>query len=135
MQEFKSFSKRLETLTLDQFEDFALELVQFQAQTNPIYGAYLQARKINPAGIQKLEDIPFLPIQFFKDASVFCGSTDAITQTYSSSGTTGTITSKHLLWSEEFYLDHAQRLFEKEYGPIVEFSCASFAARILGTAR
>jgi acyl-CoA synthetase (AMP-forming)/AMP-acid ligase II len=62
-----------------------------------------------------------LPIQFFKDASVFCGSTDAITQTYSSSGTTGTITSKHLLWSEEFYLDHAQRLFEKEYGPLSDF--------------
>jgi acyl-CoA synthetase (AMP-forming)/AMP-acid ligase II len=121
MEEFKSFSKRLETLTLDQFEDFSLELVQFQAHTNPIYKAYLQARKINPEGIQKLEDIPYLPIQFFKDASVFCGSTDAITQTYSSSGTTGSITSSHLLWSEEFYLDHAQRLFEKEYGPLKDF--------------
>ena len=97
MQEFKSFSKRLETLTLDQFEDFALDLVQFQAQTNPIYGAYLQARKINPVGIQKLEDIPFLPIQFFKDATVFCGSTDAITQIFSSSGTTGAIDRKSVV--------------------------------------
>ena len=31
MQEFKSFSKRLETLTLDQFDDLALDLFQFQA--------------------------------------------------------------------------------------------------------
>jgi len=121
MQEFKSFSKRLETLTFDQFEDFALELAQFQAQTNPVYSAYLQARKINPAGIQKLEDIPYLPIQFFKDTTVFCGSTDAITQTYNSSGTTGSITSQHFLWSEEFYLNHAQHLFEKEYGPLSDF--------------
>ncbi|MDA0314961.1 MAG: acyl transferase [Bacteroidetes bacterium] len=121
MQEFKSFSKRLETLTLDQFDDFALELVQFQAQTNPVYAAYLQARKINPTSIQKLEDIPYLPIQFYKNTSVFCGNGDAVTQTYSSSGTTGSITSKHLLWSEDFYLNHAQRLFEQEYGPLTDF--------------
>ena len=71
MQEFKSFSKRLETLTLDQFDDFALELAQFQASHNPIYRAYLKARKIEVASIQQVEDIPFLPIQFFKNKYVW----------------------------------------------------------------
>ncbi len=121
MQEFKSFSKRLETLTLDQFDDFALELFQFQARQNPIYGAYLKARKIEAPSIQKLEDIPFLPIQFFKDSLVYCGNPNAASQTYSSSGTTGMITSKHLLWSQDFYLNHAQRLFEQVYGPLTDF--------------
>ena len=121
MEEFKSFSKRLETLTLDQFDDFSLELFQFQARTNPIYSAYLQARKINPAAIQKLEDITYLPIQFFKDASVFCGNTSSITHKYNSSGTTGVVTSTHFLWSEEFYLNHAQQLFEQEYGSLSDF--------------
>ncbi len=121
MEEFKSFSKRLETLTLDHFEDFALELVQFQARHNPIYAAYLKARKIHPSSIQQLEDIPFLPIQFFKDSQVYCGNPEYATQVYTSSGTTGAITSKHLLWSEEFYLNHAQLLFEKEYGPLSDF--------------
>ncbi len=121
MQEFKSFSKRLETLTLDQFDDFALELFQFQARHNPIYGAYLKARKIEAPSIQKLEDIPFLPIQFFKDSLVYCGNPNAASQTYSSSGTTGMITSKHLLWSQDFYLNHAQRLFEQVYGPLTDF--------------
>ena len=121
MQEFKSFSKRLETLTLDQFDDFALELVQFQARHNPIYGSYLKARKIEVPSIQKLEDIPFLPIQFFKDSLVYCGNPNSASQTYSSSGTTGMITSKHLLWSQEFYLNHAQRLFEQVYGPLTDF--------------
>ena len=121
MEEFKSFSKRLETLTLDHFEDFALELAQFQAIHNPIYAAYLKARKIQPSSIHKLEDIPFLPIQFFKDSQVYCGNPEYATQVYSSSGTTGVITSKHLLWSEEFYLNHAQRLFEKEYGSLSDF--------------
>ena len=121
MEEFKSFSKRLETLTLDHFEDFALELAQFQAIHNPIYAAYLKARKIQPSSIQTLEAIPFLPIQFFKDSQVYCGNPEYATQVYSSSGTTGAITSKHLLWSEEFYLNHAQRLFEKEYGSLSDF--------------
>lgn len=121
MQEFKSFSKRLETLTLDQFDDFAVELAQFQAYHNPIYGAYLKARKIQPSQIQKLQDIPFLPIQFFKDSVVYCGNPDAASQVYNSSGTTGMITSKHLLWSEEFYLKHAQQLFEQVYGPLTDF--------------
>ena len=121
MQEFKSFSKRLETLTLDQFDDFALELVQFQAQHNPIYAAYLKARKIQPTSIQRVEAIPFLPIQFFKDSLVYCGNPLFASQTYSSSGTTGMITSKHLVWSEEFYLNHAQQLFEQVYGPLSDF--------------
>ena len=77
MQEFKSFSKRLETLTLDQFDDFALELAQFQAQHNPIYAAYLKARKIQPTSIKRVEDIPFLPIQFFKDSLVYCGNPES----------------------------------------------------------
>jgi acyl-CoA synthetase (AMP-forming)/AMP-acid ligase II len=121
MQEFKSFSKRLETLTLDQFDDFALELAQFQAVHNPVYRAYLKARKIEVSNIQRVEDIPFLPIQFFKDSLVYSGNPDSAAQVYSSSGTTGAITSKHLLWSEEFYLEHAQRLFEQAYGPLSDF--------------
>ena len=121
MQEFKSFSKRLETLDLDQFDDFALELAHFQAQHNPVYAAYLAARKISPSSIKEVGDIPFLPIRFFKDADVFCGPFSQVDQVYSSSGTTGVITSKHHLWSEAFYLDHAQRLFEAQYGSLTDY--------------
>ena len=121
MQEFKSFSKRLETLALDQFNDFALELAHFQAQHNPVYAAYLAARKISPSSIKEVGDIPFLPIRFFKDADVFCGPFSQVDQVYSSSGTTGVITSKHHLWSEAFYLDHAQRLFEAQYGSLTDY--------------
>ena len=121
MQEFKSFSKRLETLALDQFDDFALDLAHFQAQHNPVYAAYLAARKISPSSIKEVGDIPFLPIRFFKDADVFCGPFSQVDQVYSSSGTTGVITSKHHLWSEAFYLDHAQRLFEAQYGSLTDY--------------
>lgn len=121
MEQFKSFSKRLETLTFDQFDDFALELAHFQAEYNPVYAAYLAARRINPSSIKAVGDIPFLPIRFFKDATVFCGKEEDISLFYSSSGTTGMVTSKHGIWSESFYLTHAQRLFEQEYGPLTDY--------------
>jgi phenylacetate-coenzyme A ligase PaaK-like adenylate-forming protein len=121
MQQFKSFSKRLETLTFDQFDDFALELAHFQAEHNPVYAAYLAARRIRTASIKEVVDIPYLPIRFFKDATVYCGKPEDSALFYSSSGTTGVVTSRHLLWSEAFYLNHAQRLFEQEYGPITDY--------------
>lgn len=121
MQEFKSFSKRMKSLTLDQFDDFALELAHFQAFHNPVYAAYLKARKIQSSSIKKIEDIPFLPIQFFKNSLVYCGDPKSATQVYNSSGTTGAITSKHWLWSEEYYFNHAQQLFEQAYGPLTDF--------------
>lgn len=121
MLEFKSFSERLDKLTPDQFEDFALELFHFQASTNSVYSSYLNARKIYPSSIKEIAKIPFLPIRFFKDKEVVCGSPSAFSKYYSSSGTTGMITSKHLIWSEDWYLRHAKRIFEHYYGDLKDF--------------
>jgi len=121
MLEFKSFSERLDKLTSDQFEDFALELFHFQANSNAIYQAYLNARRINPSYIKEITDIPFLPIRFFKEKDVVCGDVRSFEKFYSSSGTTGMITSKHWIWSESWYKQHAKRIFESEYGPLNEF--------------
>jgi hypothetical protein len=52
---------------------------------------------------------------------VVCGSASDFASYYSSSGTTGMITSKHYLWSEPWYLAHAQGIFEKEYGSLKDF--------------
>lgn len=121
MLEFKSFSERLDKLTSDQFEDFALELFQFQSRSNPVYASYLKARRINPSSIKEITSIPFLPIRFFKDKEVVCGPSTAFFKFYSSSGTTGMVTSKHLIWSESWYLSHSKRIFESFYGDLSEF--------------
>jgi hypothetical protein len=121
MLEFKSFSERLDKLTPDQFENFALELFYFQSVNNKVYQAYLNARRINPFEITKLSEIPFLPIRFFKDNVVITGNPDQFEGFYSSSGTTGMTTSKHFFWSESWYLHHAKRIFDSEYGPITDF--------------
>ncbi len=121
MSPFKSFSERLDILNSDQFESFALELFYFQSKTNEIYRSYLEARKINPFKISTLEEIPFLPIRFFKDYSVISGKVGDFEGFYSSSGTTGMITSRHYFWSESWYLRHAKRIFEDNYGSLKDF--------------
>lgn len=121
MQDFKSFSESLTFLDDGKFEDLALALFHFQAVENKVYNAYLKARKVNLDKVDSLKDIPFLPIRFFKDFPVVSGQVLDFTSHYSSSGTTGIITSKHFIWSEKWYLKHAQDVFETEYGNLTNF--------------
>lgn len=121
MQDFKSFSESLSILDDSQFENLALELFQFQAIENEVYKAYLKARNVDVKTINSLESIPFLPIRFFKDFPVVSGRLADFSSFYSSSGTTGMITSKHYLWSEKWYLEHARQIFEAEYGKLTNF--------------
>ena len=64
------------------------------------------ARGLLEKKVTEVKDIPFLPIGFFKNHPIVSGSMDNFEGFFSSSGTTGAITSKHYYWSEEFYLQH-----------------------------
>lgn len=121
MQDFKSFSSRLRNLNSEEFEELSLKLFHFQSQANPIYRKYLEARNLNTEKVISLDQIPFLPIRFFKDHQVISGDSSDFTDFFSSSGTTGMITSKHYIWSEQWYLEHAQHIFETEYGSLKDF--------------
>jgi phenylacetate-coenzyme A ligase PaaK-like adenylate-forming protein len=121
MQNFKSFSEKLKNLSLEGFDELALELFQFQAMHNPVYSAYLKARRIVATEIKNILDIPFLPIQFYKDFDVISFSKESYPGFFSSSGTTGMITSKHYYWSELWYRRHCQNLFESNYGSLHNF--------------
>jgi phenylacetate-coenzyme A ligase PaaK-like adenylate-forming protein len=121
MDYFKSFSSKLFHQREDDFEEAALELFDFQVKHNKVYNAFVRARKISVKQVKKLNQIPFLPIQFFKSAPVVSGDDSTFNKFYSSSGTTGIITSKHYFWSEAFYLEHAQKIFEQQYGSLQNF--------------
>ncbi len=121
MDYFKSFSQELSHITHEKFEAKALELFQFQASANKVYKKYIDIRGINPKSVTSLLKIPFLPIQFFKDHLVISGDAENFKNYFSSSGTTGTITSKHYYWSNDFYLNHSLKLFENEYGSISDY--------------
>ena len=104
----------------DHFEALALEVFQFQRQQCPVYADYLQALKVNPAVVSSLEQIPFLPVRFFKSHAVQTTvfEPEAI---FESSGTTGSINSRHLVKDLSLYEESFIKGFELFYGPVKEW--------------
>ena len=74
-----------------------------------------------PHSVNKIEDIPFLPIQFFKSHRVISKSVSEVI-TFTSSGTTGSITSKHRVSDLNLYEKSFLTAFELFYGHPSEFA-------------
>ncbi len=97
------------------FSFYALSIFKFQYQNNLIYRQYVDAIHVNPEEITDIQQIPFLPILFFKTQVVKNGTftPDLI---FESSGTTGTINSKHFIKDVELYKQSFLMTFKKFYG-------------------
>ena len=102
------------------FIDLALEIFQFQYQDNPIYGTYVNTLRFNPKKINKLADIPFLPIRFFKSHHVKTTDFEPGYE-FESSGTTQTGNSYHFVKDIEIYSRSFTTAFELFYGPVEEW--------------
>jgi phenylacetate-coenzyme A ligase PaaK-like adenylate-forming protein len=104
----------------DSFEMLALQVFRFQARFNPLYARFLDLLHIEATNIQRLEDIPCLPIQLFKQYQIKTGEWPS-EATFSSSGTTGTETSTHAVRNLDDYTQNSRRGFESFYGPLQEY--------------
>ena len=103
-----------------QFEKIALKTFRFQYENNLVYKEFCDLLQTNVSKVKSLEQIPFLPIQFFKSHQVV-SNTDVIQQTFTSSGTTGMITSKHLVTDTSLYEESYQKGFSQFYGNIEDY--------------
>ncbi|MCR9063141.1 MAG: acyl transferase [Cytophagales bacterium] len=102
------------------FEPLALEIFQYQSDKNPIYKAFLENLGVDRTKVNRLEKIPCLPISFFKSHDVITDNVE-IQHTFESSGTTGSINSKHHIADLPFYEFLSLKSFEKLYGPIIDY--------------
>jgi phenylacetate-coenzyme A ligase PaaK-like adenylate-forming protein len=98
------------------FENCALEIFHFQYTHNPVYREWVQHLKYNIEQIKSTQEIPFLPIQFFKTHTVICFQPNQAKMIFSSSGTTGEITSKHHVFDTTVYETSFLKCFELFYG-------------------
>jgi hypothetical protein len=105
----------LANLSPSTFEETALTVFQYQAKHNLLYARYLKLLSRNPKNVKFLEEIPFLPIQFFKSQIIKTGRWQPKIF-FNSSGTTGQITSKHAIRNLDFYLQNALKGFSNAYG-------------------
>ena len=110
-----------EITTADAFKTQALNVFKFQYENNSIYRSFCDLLYKNPSDVSELYDIPFLPIQFFKSHQVV-SSSQPVETTFSSSGTTGQVTSKHYVTDLKIYEDSFKKGFSHFYGNIEEYT-------------
>ena len=109
--------KIFEINTPTAFKSLALDTFKFQYQNNKIYRDFCTHLGKNADNVESVSQIPFLPIGFFKSKKIFCGNADP-EMLFESSGTTGSITSKHHIKDSSLYQQSYLRAFEHFYGPI-----------------
>ncbi len=107
--------------TEQEFSSLALEIFKFQFENNKVYRSFCDLLYKHPSDVKTIEEIPFLPIQFFKTHQVL-SSKNPIQQTFKSSGTTGKIVSKHYVTNINIYKQSFREGFQYFYGNIEDYA-------------
>lgn len=102
------------------FELASLEIFKYQFENNPVYRSFCDLLYTHHSDVKRFEDIPFLPIQFFKTHDIL-SSSQPVEQLFTSSGTTGMLTSKHQVTDVEIYKESFRRAFTYFYGNIDDY--------------
>jgi len=98
-----SLSKRIFNISNeDEFNSIALEVFEFQYKNISVYKKYVDLVKSQQKSINHYKEIPFLPIDFFKNNNIIADNSN-IEKTFLSSGTGNTIRSKHFIQDLELY--------------------------------
>jgi len=98
-----------------EFNDLCLEIFRFQLHHNKVYGKYIKALGKQAAKVNHFQEIPFMPIEFFKEQHVYCGEAPP-ERVFTSSGTTGMSRSQHAVASLALYDESFTEGFRKFYG-------------------
>ena len=103
-----------------EFSDVALEIFNFQFKNNKVYRSFCDLLYVHPSEVKTIQNIPFLPIQFFKTHPII-SSSNPIQRTFSSSGTTGSITSNHFVTDLNIYETSFTKGFEAFYDAVDDY--------------
>jgi phenylacetate-coenzyme A ligase PaaK-like adenylate-forming protein len=103
-----------------EFEQLAIQIFKHQFENNRVYRSFCDLLYKHPSEVKTILDIPFLPIQFFKTREVL-SSKKPVKITFTSSGTTGSETSKHHVTDLSIYEQSFTKGFEHFYGKIEDY--------------
>lgn len=98
-----------------EFESLALKIFKYQYQENQVYHEFCHRLNQSDATVKCLSEIPFLPISFFKARKIITGN-DKPEITFTSSGTSGNLTSEHHVKDVLLYQKSYLAAFEHFYG-------------------
>jgi phenylacetate-coenzyme A ligase PaaK-like adenylate-forming protein len=102
------------------FESVALQVFRYQYVHVPVYNFFCNGIKRTPENTHALHQIPFLPIRFFKSHDVLAEGLQP-QAVFTSSGTTGSITSRHQVAYTSLYEQSFTQSFRQFYGPVEDY--------------
>jgi phenylacetate-coenzyme A ligase PaaK-like adenylate-forming protein len=97
------------------FKQAALDLFRYQFDTNPLYHRFAFSLDRSPEQVGSLQDIPFLPIRFFKTHRLVTGNAP-VERIFKSSGTSGAGDSLHYVTDTNLYDQSLMAGFRQQYG-------------------
>lgn len=106
---------RLFDFNISRQVETAIEIYRFQYENNALYQQYCNSIGRRPSEVNRITDIPFLPISFFKTHTVTSTFFNAEI-IFESSGTTKTVNSKHYVKDLNLYIKSFTKGFEIFYG-------------------
>lgn len=121
MQLEPGLRRQISQLTRDDFARVTLAVFNYQSRANSIYAQFLDLLRISPNKVRQIRDIPFLPIALFKHFDLQSGDWTP-DRVFTSSGTTSTTTSRHLLADSNWYHTNARITFERQYGSLTDYT-------------
>ncbi|ODM52700.1 acyl transferase [Elizabethkingia meningoseptica] len=106
--------------TEEDFTQACLETFRYQYQNIEIYKKFVDYLNIQPSQIDNVEDIPFLPIEMFKNHRIIDQNKEAHFY-FQSSGTTQMNLSKHWICDPKIYEESLYKSFEQFIGRPEDF--------------
>ncbi|MDB5246621.1 MAG: acyl transferase [Segetibacter sp.] len=108
------------SVSANSFGDVAIEIFKYQYRENKVYKRWVDALNVSVTAVKELTQIPFLPVSFFKTHDVISGNY-VPELVFESSGTTGTINSKHFVKQSAIYTQSFTKGFNLFYGDLTEW--------------
>lgn len=99
----------------------ALEVFNYQYDNNTIYKTFIKALGRQRDSVKTFKDIPFLPVEFFRNHKIVSGDLP-VELVFESSGTTGVIPGKHFINDLTLYEESFLKAFRLFYGDPTEYS-------------
>ncbi|PSR04208.1 MAG: acyl transferase [Bacteroidetes bacterium SW_11_45_7] len=112
----KQFREELFHIDESTFNEWAVALFRQQVQDNPVYRQFVDLLNVEPANVQNIEDIPFLPVELFKSKNIYLQSLAQPEAIFYSSGTSGQQQSRHLVRDISLYEESCLATFRMFYG-------------------
>jgi phenylacetate-coenzyme A ligase PaaK-like adenylate-forming protein len=125
MNEAKGFRERIFNIkSQTDFLEISLEVFNYQYSYNPVYRQFVQSLRRDNSVIRALHEIPFLPVEFFRNHRIIAGDLP-VEIIFESSGTTGVIPGKHFVNDLSLYEESFLGSFSRFYGDPEEYLIAA----------